>query len=92
MFVERQSMVMIILPITKGINLSMNNLFYRLSIFHRCTLSNQSEKIHYEEMVEAYQNAKNEYLRLHPEAHDMVLRYDPISHLTKPPVTSTGTS
>ncbi|CAF3685354.1 unnamed protein product [Rotaria socialis] len=49
----------------------------------RCTLSNQSEKIHYEEMLEAYRNAKNEYLRLHPEAHDMVLRYDPISHLIK---------
>jgi transcriptional antiterminator Rof (Rho-off) len=47
-------------------------------------LSNQSEKIHYEEMVQAYTNAKNEYLRLHPEAHDMVLRYDPISHLSKP--------
>jgi transcriptional antiterminator Rof (Rho-off) len=37
-------------------------------------------------MVQAYKNAKNEYLRLHPEAHDMVLRYDPISHLTKPSV------
>jgi len=55
----------------------------------KCTLSNQSEKLHYEEMVQAYKNAKNEYLRLHPEAHDMVLRYDPISHLTKPPVPST---
>ncbi len=40
-------------------------------------------------MVQAYQNAKNEYLRLHPEVHDMVLRYDPISHLTKPSVIST---
>jgi transcriptional antiterminator Rof (Rho-off) len=39
-------------------------------------------------MVKAYKNAKTEYLRLHPEAHDMVLRYDPISHLTKPPVLS----
>jgi transcriptional antiterminator Rof (Rho-off) len=58
----------------------------------RCTLSNQSEKLHYEEMVQAYKNAKIEYLRLHPEAHDMVLRYDPISHLTKPPVSSTGAS
>lgn len=43
-------------------------------------------------MVEAYQNAKNEYLRLHPEAHDMVLRYDPIAHLLKPPLPSTETS
>ncbi len=43
-------------------------------------------------MVQAYQNAKNEYLRLHPEAHDMMLRYDPISHLTKPPISSTGAS
>ncbi|CAF3958028.1 unnamed protein product [Rotaria sordida] len=58
----------------------------------RCTLSNQSEKIHYEEMLEAYRNAKNEYRRLHPEAHDMILRYDPISHLTKPPVSSTSAS
>jgi hypothetical protein len=41
-------------------------------------------------MVQAYTNAKNEYHRLHPEAHDMILRYDPISHLTKPPVPSTG--
>ncbi|CAF3332640.1 unnamed protein product [Rotaria socialis] len=56
----------------------------------RCTLSNQSEKIHYEEMVQAYQNAKNEYRRLHPEAHDMILRYDPISHLLKPPTSTTG--
>ncbi|CAF5216391.1 unnamed protein product, partial [Rotaria magnacalcarata] len=56
----------------------------------RCTLSNQSEKIHYEEMVQAYQNAKNEYRRLHPEAHDMILRYDPISHLMKPPTSTTG--
>ncbi|CAF3820648.1 unnamed protein product, partial [Adineta steineri] len=37
----------------------------------------------------AYTNAKNEYLRLHPEAHDMILRYDPISHLSKLPVPST---
>ena len=50
----------------------------------KCTLSNQSERIHYDEMVQAYENAKKEYLRLHPEARDMVLRYDPISHLTKP--------
>ena len=56
----------------------------------RCTLSNQSEKLHYEEMVQAYANAKNEYLRLHPEAHDMVLRYDPISHLTKPATSATS--
>ncbi|UJR08976.1 hypothetical protein I4U23_013226 [Adineta vaga] len=56
----------------------------------KCTLSNQSEKLHYEEMVQAYSNAKNEYLRLHPEAHDMVLRYDPISHLTKPTNSSTS--
>jgi transcriptional antiterminator Rof (Rho-off) len=55
----------------------------------RCTLSNQSEKLHYEETVQAYTNAKNEYLRLHPEAHDMVLRYDPISHLTKPSTSAT---
>ncbi|CAF0773983.1 unnamed protein product [Adineta steineri] len=55
----------------------------------RCTLSNQSDKIHFDEMVQAYTNAKNEYLRLHPEAHDMILRYDPISHLSKLPVPST---
>lgn len=61
-----------------------------VSIFNRCTLSNQSEKLHFEEMLEAYRNAKNEYLRLHPEAHDMVLRYDPISHLTKPTIASTS--
>ena len=54
--------------------------------FSRCTLSNQSEKIHYEETIQAYTNAKNEYLRLHPEAQDMILRYYPISHLTKPPM------
>ena len=41
-------------------------------------------------MVQAYQNAKNEYLRLHPEAQDMVLRYDPISHLLKPPMPPTN--
>lgn len=58
----------------------------------RCTLSNQSEKIHFEEMVQAYTNAKNEYLRLHPDAHDMILRYDPISHLLKTPSSATSTS
>lgn len=56
----------------------------------RCTLSNQSEKIHYDEMVKAYADAKAEYLRRHPEAADMILRYDPISHLSKAvPSTST---
>ena len=34
-------------------------------------------------MVQAYANAKAEYLRRHPEAADMILRYDPISHLNK---------
>ncbi|UJR37235.1 hypothetical protein I4U23_029944 [Adineta vaga] len=56
----------------------------------KCTLSNQSDKIHYEETIQAYTNAKNEYLRLHPEAHDMILRYDPISHLVKSSTPSTG--
>jgi transcriptional antiterminator Rof (Rho-off) len=69
----------------------LKKLFFCLFSF-RCTLSNQSEKIHYEEMVQAYTNAKNEYLQRHPEAHDMVLRYDPISHLTKPLVSSTTTT
>lgn len=54
----------------------------------KCTLSNQSDKLHYEEMIEAYRNAKNEYVRLHPEAEPMVLRYDPISHLSKPSSTN----
>jgi len=57
---------------------------YNLIWLFRCTLSNQSDKLHYEEMIEAYRNAKNEYVRLHPEAEPMVLRYDPISHLSKP--------
>jgi len=58
----------------------------------RCTLSNQSEKIHYDEMVQAYANAKAEYLRRHPEAADMILRYDPISHLTKPVASNSTTT
>ena len=41
-------------------------------------------------MVKAYKNAKQEYLRLHPEAHDVVLRYDPVSHLMKPLAVSAG--
>lgn len=58
----------------------------------RCTLSNQSEKIHYDEMVQAYANAKAEYLRRHPEVADMILRYDPISHLTKPIASNSTTT
>ncbi|CAF1207605.1 unnamed protein product [Didymodactylos carnosus] len=57
-----------------------------------CTLSNTSEKIHYEEMVSAYSNAKAEYLRLHPDAREMVLRYDPIAHLKRPATTTTTTT
>ncbi|CAF0753774.1 unnamed protein product [Didymodactylos carnosus] len=57
----------------------------------RCTLSNTSEKIHYDEMVGAYSNAKAEYLRLHPDAREMVLRYDPIAHLKHPATTTTTT-
>ena len=41
-------------------------------------------------MVQAYANAKAEYLRRHPEAADMILRYDPISHLSKPTPTTTN--
>ena len=86
-------MVTIILLIIQGKNIECKNVFEIQCLFlRRCTLSNQSEKIHYDEMVEAYENAKNEYLRLHPEAHDMVLRYDPISHLIKPTLPPSGTS
>lgn len=91
MSAEKPLMVTIISPIIPGMS-SRENHCIPLSFIIRCTLSNQSEKIHYDEMVEAYQNAKSEYLRLHPEAHDMVLRYDPISHLLKPPLPSTETS
>jgi hypothetical protein len=70
------------------VNIYVSIIIEIIRLFNRCTLSNQSEKIHYEEMVEAYGNAKTEYLRRHPEAHDMVLRYDPISHLTRPTVKS----
>lgn len=38
-------------------------------------------KLHQEEMRLAYEEAKKVYLERHPEARDLVLKYDPQQHL-----------
>lgn len=38
-------------------------------------------KLHQEEMHEAYEEAKKAYIERHPEARDLVLKYDPQQHL-----------
>jgi hypothetical protein len=80
---------MIISPTTNG-KIERTNIGPVSSRCFSCTLSNQSEKIHYEDTVKAYSEAKAEYLRLHPEAREMVMRYDPIAHLSPPSAVPTS--
>lgn len=38
-------------------------------------------KLHQEEMERAAEEAKKEYLREHPEAADINLKYNPVEHI-----------
>lgn len=48
----------------------------------KCNANLDVVKLHQEEMRLAYEEAKNVYLERHPEAKDLVLKYDPQQHLT----------
>ncbi|OWF42616.1 E3 ubiquitin-protein ligase [Mizuhopecten yessoensis] len=51
--------------------------------FNKGTCSNQEEStvIHVQEMEAAAHEARRQYLEDHPEAKDMVLKYDPVTHI-----------
>jgi TRIAD3 protein (E3 ubiquitin-protein ligase RNF216) len=48
----------------------------------KCGAITDVVQMHQEEMHIAYEEAKNAYLERHPEARDLVLKYDPQQHLT----------
>jgi len=48
----------------------------------KCNANDDVIKLHQEEMRSAYDEAKQAYIDRHPEARDLVLKYDPQQHLT----------
>lgn len=46
-----------------------------------CNAHNDVVQMHQEEMRRAYEEAKQAYLEKHPEAKEIVLKYDPQQHL-----------
>lgn len=46
-----------------------------------CNANDDVVKMHQEEMRVAYDEAKRAYIERHPEAKDLVLKYDPEQHL-----------
>ena len=48
----------------------------------KCNAHDDVIKLHQEEMRAAYEEAKQAYLERHPEATELVLRYDPQQHLS----------
>lgn len=47
-----------------------------------CPVKNHDVRhLHQQEMEQAAESAKKKYLEEHPEARDMVLKYDPLKHL-----------
>jgi len=49
----------------------------------KCNANDDVVKMHQEEMRLAYDEAKNAYIERHPEARDLVLKYDPQQHLAE---------
>jgi TRIAD3 protein (E3 ubiquitin-protein ligase RNF216) len=47
----------------------------------KCGANTDVVKLHQEEMHLAYEEAKKAYVERHPEARDLVLKYDPQQHL-----------
>ncbi|KAJ8309325.1 hypothetical protein KUTeg_014199 [Tegillarca granosa] len=47
----------------------------------RCTEMNNMRELHWDEMLKAAQEAKELYLKDHPEASDIVMKYDPEKHI-----------
>ena len=49
----------------------------------KCGTNMDIVKLHQEEMSLAYDEAKMLYIERHPEARDLVLKYDPQQHLVR---------
>ena len=50
--------------------------------FSNCSCNNaNANQIHKEEVAQALKDAKESYLREHPEERDLVLKYNPEQHL-----------
>lgn len=48
----------------------------------RCGAHTDVIQMHQEEMARAYEEAKRAYIERHPDARDLVMKYDPQQHLT----------
>ncbi|CAF4374210.1 unnamed protein product [Adineta steineri] len=48
---------------------------------NKCGATLDVVQLHQEEMNSAYEEAKQAYIERHPEARDLVLKYDPQQHL-----------